>query len=96
MTTEIETAVAAVFYDHATNHSNAAEASAVARVRREAIEAGEAYLVEANWKGEGRFYWNGGRYDALSLAKSLHFNRAENVVLTDAKGQTVDFVAARY
>ncbi len=58
----------AKYYDHAMNHANAADASAVAKVRREAIAEGQAYRVEANWAGQERFYWNGGRYDALGLA----------------------------
>jgi hypothetical protein len=87
---------AARFYDHAKNHTNAAVAHAIARVRREVIADGTAYRVEANWKGQGRFYWNGGRYDALGLAKDLFRNRAENVVLTGPDGKPVDIESARY
>ena len=75
----------AKFYDHAAN-SPPAIGSAMANVRREAIAEGQAYRVEANWKGQGRFYWNGGHYDVLGLAKTLVFNRAENVVMTRPNG----------
>lgn len=84
------------FYDHAKNHASAAVASAVARVRREVLEAGDAYKVVANWHGESPFYWNGGRYDVLSLAKQLKFNNAENVVMTNPDGSVVDVASARY
>lgn len=86
----------AKFYDHATNTTNPAVASAMARVRREAIAENREYRVEANWKGGERFYWNGGRYDVLSLAKSLVFNRAENVAMTDHAGNAVDIESAAY
>jgi hypothetical protein len=79
------------FYDHATNHRNAAEASAVARARRTAIDDGTAYRVETD-----KFYWNGCRYDALGLAKSLQFNNYAGVKLIDPKGHEVDFVAEKY
>lgn len=79
----------ATFYDHATNHANAATAHAVAAVRRDAVASGTAYRVEANWPGKPRFYWNGGRYDALGLAKDLVSNRAENVTLTRPNGEVL-------
>lgn len=83
---------APAFYDHATNAGGAspAEGSAMARARRTAIDNGQAYRVEANWTGKGRFYWDGCRYDALGLAKSLVANRAENVVMTRPDGATMD------
>lgn len=84
------------FYDHCANFTNAAVAEASARVRREVIAEGQAYRVEANWKGQGRFYWNGGRYDALGLAKDLFRNRAENVILTGPDGTSIDIMSARY
>ena len=79
----------ATFYDHATNHANAAEAQAVAAVRRDSIADGTAYRVEANWKGKDRFYWNGGRHDAIGLAKDLVFNKAENVELQRPDGTVI-------
>ena len=85
----------ATYYDHATNHTNAAEAHAVAAVRRDAIAEGTAYRVEANWPGKPRFYWNGGRYDAFGLAKSLVFNRAEDVTLTRPTGEVLGAEAIR-
>lgn len=89
----------ATFYDHATNHANAADGSAIARVRREAIESGAAYRVEANWSGKPRFFWNGGHYDVLGLAKSLVFNRAESVLMTRPDGTVLtveEIQAAKY
>lgn len=86
----------AKFYDHSMNSLPAAVGWAMAKVRREAIADGRAYYVEANWVGGGRFYWNGGYYDVLGLAKSLVRNNAENVVMTDPNGGFVDILAARY
>lgn len=85
----------AKFYDHCKNQTNAAVAEAMARVRREVIAEGRDYRVEANWKGGARFYWNGGHYDALGLAKDLWRNRAENVTLTGPDGP-IDIPSARY
>ena len=85
----------AKFYDHCKNQTNAAVAEAMARVRREVIAEGRDYRVEANWKGGARFYWNGGYYDALGLAKNLWRNRAENVTLTGPDGP-IDIPSARY
>lgn len=80
------------FYDHALNHSNAAEATAIARCRQDVIGTDRAYRVEANWPGQDRFWWNGGQYDCLALAKTLITNRAMNVILTDPTGQPVPSV----
>jgi hypothetical protein len=40
-------------------------------------------------------YWNGSRYDVLSLAKDLRFNNCDAVML-DPAGRSVDIAAARY
>jgi hypothetical protein len=80
----------AKYYDHAMNCSNPAEAHAIAAVRRDAIKENSIYRVEANWKGQERFYWNGGRYDAICLARELVFNRAENVQLTRPNGEILN------
>lgn len=66
------------FFDNASNHGNPAVASAIARARRSAIEDGTAWTV--TWDGA---YWNGSRYDVLSLAKDLAFNGADVTVETD-------------
>jgi hypothetical protein len=87
--------MAAVFYDHAKNMLNSAEAEAIAKIRREVLAAGKSYKVKANWPGSGRFYWNGGYYDVLRLAKSLVWNNAENVEMIGPNG-AVDIKAARY
>lgn len=87
------------FYDHSLNCANVAEACAIAAARRTAIAEGRAYRVEANWNNGGRFYWNGDRYTVLGLAKSLVFNRAENVIVTRPDGGELladDIRAARY
>jgi hypothetical protein len=85
----------ASFYDHAKNLTNAAKASAVARVRREVIAEGAAYRVDfSNSRGE-RLYFNGGRYDVLSLAKDLLFNGC-NPVMTGPCGSVLDIAGARY
>ena len=89
-------AIEPTFYDHATNHVNAAEASGIARARRTAIEEGRDYKVVACWKGGQPFWWNGARYDALGLAKSMLYNNAEYVTLTDFNGDLVDIKNARY
>lgn len=69
------------YYDHAKNQTNAAVGSAMARAKRDAVASGEAYRVEANWKGKERFFWIGCYYDVQQLAKELTYNRAENVVM---------------
>lgn len=82
------------FYDHATNRGPMG--SVIAKVRAEAIEQGRAYLVGfMNKKGES-FYWDGGRYDAIELAKSLVSNGYLGVVLADpqAKIFTADEIKA--
>ena len=80
----------AKFYDHASNHTTVAEASAVARVRRESIATGTAYRVEfINSKGEAH-YWDGGLYDSLYLAKSLVLNRYAGVSLIRPDGSIMD------
>lgn len=86
------------FYDHATNTGGAipAHGAAIATARRTCLDEGTAYRVEANWKGQGTFYWNGCRYDVLGLAKTLVSNNAEKVVMTDPNGNEVDIKAARY
>ena len=85
----------ASFYDHAKNLSNAAKASAVARVRRELVAEGAAYRVEFVASNGQRKYWNGGRYDALGLAKDLRFNGVD-VVMYGPAGNQIDIEAARY
>ena len=86
----------ATFYDHATNQANAAAGWAIAKVRREVIAEGKAYKVLAKWAHQDTpFYWDGGMYDALRLAKQLLFNRCE-VQLIAPDGHTVDIAAARY
>lgn len=89
----------AKFYDHASNHAHAAAAAAVARSRREAIATGTAYRVEfLNSQGEA-YYWEGGAYDALSLAKSLVGNRDSEVILIRPDGSVVaadGIASARY
>lgn len=76
----------AKFYDHASNLSPA-NGSATARVRREVIATGQAYRVDATPRSGGsRFYWNGGQYDALRLARELVFNRYQNVTMTAPDG----------
>ncbi len=85
----------AAFYDHAKNLTNAAKASAVARVRRELIAEGNAYRVEFTASNGRRLYWNGSRYDVLSLAKDLRFNNCDAVML-DPAGRSVDIAAAKY
>lgn len=87
--------MAATYYDHAMNHANPAEAQAVAAVRRNAIDEGTACRVEANWPNQGRFYWDGGRYDAISLARELVLNRAENVILTRPDGREMSAAEIR-
>lgn len=84
------------FYDHCKNMTNIAAATASARVRREAIAEGKAYRVEATPRGGQPFYWDGGRYDCLQLAKELAFNRYEDVLLLDPSGKQVDIENARY
>ncbi len=83
------------FYDHAKNHTNPAVAEAIAKVRREVVEAGEAYRVEATPNNGDSFWWDGGRYDALRLAKSLKFN-GYKVTLTRPNGTEVDIAKATY
>jgi len=84
------------FYDHCKNTTNAAVASAMARVRRESIDAGQAYRVEFTPPGKDQsFYWDGGRYDALRLAKDLLFNR-HTVTLTRPDGSPVDIENAMF
>ena len=87
------------FYDHVMNQGNPAVASAMARVRRESVEAGNAYRVEATPSNGVRFYWDGGSYDALQLAKDLVFNRYADVVLIRPNGKIMgpeEIKAARY
>jgi hypothetical protein len=93
MTTE---APAIVFYDHSMNMTNKAVGMAMARVRRECIADGTAYRVEATPRSGKRFYWDGGRYDCIQLAKQLSFNRYGDVTLTDASGKSVDIENATY
>lgn len=83
------------FYDHAKNLTNPAQAAAVARVRREVIAEGSPYRVDfSNSRGE-RLFFDGGRYDVLSLAKDLLFNGC-NPVMTAPCGGVLDIAAARY
>lgn len=89
----------AKFYDHARNHVDAATGSAIATVRRELKAESNCYRVEANWAGKDRFYWDGGWYDAIGLAKDLVFNGAENVVMTRPNGTVMsveEIRSARY
>ena len=72
----------ATYYDHAKNQTNAAVGQAMAAAKRDVVSSGEAYRVEANWKGKERFFWIGCAYDVNRLASELRFNRAENVVVT--------------
>jgi hypothetical protein len=88
--------MSARFYDHCVNQIRPAVAEAMARIRREAIASGNAYRVEANLPDRDRFYWDGGRYDALALAKELFRNRYENVILTAPDGRIVDIDNARF
>lgn len=82
------------FYDHATNLTNPAVASAVARARRELIAEGAAVTVEAAWSHDpDGFWWNGDRHTALSLAKDLVRNGAARVALTEADGRRLDAAA---
>lgn len=84
----------AKYYDHALN-SGPAVAVAIARARREVKEEGRAYTVIACWPGKEPFYWDGCFYDALGLAKSLHFSKAEVRLISPAGGD-IDIENARY
>ena len=86
------------FYDNCLNTggANVAQACAMAAARRACLNRGDAYKVVANWKGKEPFYWDGCRYDVLGLAKSLFYNNAASVVMTDPNGNEVDIAKARY
>lgn len=77
----------AEFWDHCKNLTNAANAHATARVRREAIAEGTAWTAYAR-KNEGQawFYWNGGFFDITRYARDLRLNRYE-VVVVDNKDE---------
>ena len=85
----------AAFYDNAKNSRNAAEGHAIARVRREVIAEGIAYRVDFTRTSGELMFWDGGRYDALRLAKSLKSNGVV-VTMTDPNGNAVDIAAARF
>jgi hypothetical protein len=68
----------------------------MAAARRSALDSGSAYKVVGKWKDGNPFYWDGCRYDVLGLAKSLYYNNAEVVVMTDPDGNVVAIPNARY
>lgn len=84
------------WYDHAVNSANAAEGSAIARARRDAIQTGTAYTVVACWNGSTPFTWNGCLYDALSLAKSVKFNRGAVRLIRPDGTDVEDISGAKY
>lgn len=89
--------MAGKFYDHAKNLLPAAVGWAAAMARRDALAAGDAYRVEFDSpKGDGVCWWDGCRYDALALAKSLLFNGYANVKLLRPDGSPMDFAVATY
>lgn len=85
------------FFDFATNMTNAADAHGTAAARRSCIADGTAYRVEFTTNGV-RHYWNGSRYDALSLARGYRRNPHyyQDVTLIDPCGFPVDLETARY
>ena len=86
----------ATWYDHARNHTSAAQGSAVARARRDAVASGSAYTVVGQWRRQAApFWWNGCAYDALALARELRANGA-TVRLYGPEGAEVDLGTARY
>ena len=88
------TPAAASYYDHALNHYPV-QAHAIARAARTAKAAGDAYRVEFTTTAGAAKWWEGCRYDALALAKSLLRNGG-TVTLTAPDGRAVDIAAARY
>lgn len=80
------------FYDHSMNVGavNPAQGQAIARARQTCIKEGRAYKVVGKWKGGNPFYFDGSRYDVLSIAKSLFMNNAEMVVMTDPQGREIN------
>jgi hypothetical protein len=87
----------AKFFDYASNLTNAAEASAVAKVRSEVASERKLYRVEWTTSDGLKHFWEGGRYDVLCLAKGLFYNHpCEGATMTDPAGKPVDIASARY
>ena len=86
------------YFDNAKNMISAADGEAIARSRRTSIETGTAWRVEAKWSHQaGGFWWNGNRYDVISMAKDLFFSPGiEFCRLFAADGSKVDIEAVRY
>jgi hypothetical protein len=95
MTEKDLTVSGATFYDHAVNAADAAQGSAIARARRDAIDRRVDFTVICCWPGGEPFWWNGCHYDALGLARSIRSNGGL-VVMQRRDGSQVDIDADRY
>lgn len=86
----------ATFYDHAKNHAYVAQAIAVAKARKTAIEDGTSYTVRFTTSSGRAMWWNGCFYDALKLAKSLFASQNEVQLLRDSDGKAIGIASATF
>jgi hypothetical protein len=78
------------FYNHAKNHGNLAQAVAVAKARRTALDDGTAWkVVFQKAVLTDHLYWDGCRYDVLALAKSLIVNKFHSIFIELPDGKVL-------
>lgn len=85
----------ATFFDYAMNQTNAAQAEAIARARRDTVADGTAYRVEFVGRDGQRHFWNGCAYDAKALGLEMHQNGYE-VTVTQPDGTVMDLSKVRF
>jgi len=95
MTTLNEIKKEAVYFDYSKNLTNPAEAHAAAAAKRDAQSANNAYTVFGKWNGGEWFFSIGCYHDALSLARDIHFNNGE-VLMIDSNESEINVANSRY